>query len=62
MHILSKSSNSHNYYVTARLGLADWLKICRYKYSYCARYIIGQPLPIKPGSKLKVQEISESPN
>lgn len=33
--------------------LADWLKICRCKYYCYTRCVIGQPLPIKQGSKLK---------
>lgn len=33
--------------------LADWLTICRCKYYDYARCVIGQPLPIKRGSKLK---------
>lgn len=33
--------------------LADWLTICRCSYYDNARCVIGQPLPIKRGSKLK---------
>lgn len=33
--------------------LADWLAIYRCNYYDYARCVIGQPLPIKGGSKLK---------